>query len=47
MKWIGIICLAISMAEIYPITDWKSALVMVAFWFGLNMFVRGAIDEEK
>jgi hypothetical protein len=47
MKWIGIICLAISMSVIYPIIDWKSALVMIAFWFGLNFFVYGVIDESK
>ena len=47
MKWIGIFLLGFSMAEIYPIKDWKSALVMVAFWFGLSFFVYGAIDEEK
>lgn len=49
MKWIkriGIILLAFSMAEIYPITDWKSALVMFAFWIGLNLFVDGEIDER-
>lgn len=47
MKWIGIFLLGFSMAEIYPITDWKSGLTMVLFWFGLNMFVYGAINEEK
>lgn len=47
MKWIGIILLAISMAEIYPITDLKSAIVMVLFWFGLNFYVRGVVDEDK
>lgn len=47
MKWIGIFLLGFSMAEIYPITDWKSALVMFAFWIGLNFFVHGAIEEDK
>lgn len=45
MKWIGIILLAISIAEIYPITDWKSAIVMVLFWIGLNLFVNSKIEE--
>lgn len=47
LKYIGIFLLGFSMAEIYPITDWKSALVMIAFWFGLTFFVHGAIDEDK
>ena len=47
MKWIGIILLGFSMAEIYPITDWKSALVMFAFWIGLNLFVDGEIGRAK
>lgn len=47
MKWIGLILLAIAMAEIYPITDLKSAIVMVLFWFGLNFFVHGVADEDK
>ena len=47
LKYIGIFLLEFSMAEIYPIKDWKSALVMVAFWFGLNFFVYGTIDEKK
>lgn len=47
MKWIGIILLGFSMAEIYPITDLKSAIVMVLFWFGLNFFVHGAVDEGR
>ena len=47
MKWIGLIWLAIAMAEIYPITDLKSAIVMVLFWFGLTFYVRGVADEDR
>ena len=46
LKWIGIFLLGFSMAEIYPIKDWKSELVMVAFWIGLKLFVDGEIDER-
>lgn len=47
MKWIGAILLATSMAEIYPITDLRSGLVMGAFWFGLNFFVHGVTEEDR
>lgn len=46
MKVIGIFLLGFSMAEIYPITDLKSAIVSVMFWLGLSLFVGGEIEDH-
>ena len=47
MKWVGIFLLGFSMSEIYPVKDLKSGLVLAAFWFGLNFFIEGQIEESK